>query len=98
MKRSVVFRRVAEEEFLEAIDWYNRAKVGLGDEFKSAVESMLTQISRTPERFAQTRHESRRAVMSRFPYTIHFWIEPERIVVIAVFHKARDPEDLSHRY
>ncbi len=98
MKRPVVFRRIAENEFLDAIDWYNEAREGLGDEFKIAVETMLAQISRQPERFAATRLDSRRAVMSRFPYTIHFWIEPERIVVLAVFHGARDPEDLKYRY
>lgn len=33
----------------------------------------------------------RRAVVRRFPYVIFYDVEPERIVVYAVFHCSQDP-------
>jgi plasmid stabilization system protein ParE len=31
------------------------------------------------------------ALVRRFPYAVYYRVEPERIVVIAVFHTKRDP-------
>ena len=48
--------------------------------------------------FRQVRGPVRRAVLKRFPYTIHFLDEPGRIVVLAVYHAARDPGELRQRH
>jgi hypothetical protein len=39
----------------------------------------------------------RRAVLKRFPYSIHFLNEPELIVVLAVFHASRAPKEFGRR-
>jgi plasmid stabilization system protein ParE len=97
MKRGFVLRRVAEQEFDESIAWYENQQAGLGQEFRTVIEDYFQQISDHPEWFTQVRGEVRRAVVRRFPFVIHFLIEPERIVVLSVFHTSRAPEQLKHR-
>jgi plasmid stabilization system protein ParE len=38
-----------------------------------------------------------RALTHRFPYAVYFVAEPERIVVIGVFHQHRDPSSWRDR-
>lgn len=97
MTRQVVFRRVARSEFDEAVAWYEGERVGLGLEFKDAVDEVLARIAATPLIFRAMRGPVRRAVVKRFPYTIHFLHEADQIVVLAVYHAARDPENLEAR-
>jgi plasmid stabilization system protein ParE len=98
MNREVVFRRVARSEFDEAEAWYEGEQAGLGLEFKSAVDDLLALVAQQPMLFRRVRGPVRRAVLKRFPYTIHFLDEPLRIVVLAVFHAARDPGELRQRH
>lgn len=97
MSRVIVFRRIARSEYDEAVAWYEGERAGLGLEFKSAIDAVLAVIARQPGLFRQVRSPVRRAVVRRFPYTIHFLDESERIVVLAVFHGARDPKELGRR-
>lgn len=97
MIRLVVFRRVARSEYDEAVAWYEGERAGLGLEFKNAVDELLARIEAMPLMFRAVRGPVRRAVVKRFPYTIHFLNETDRIVVLAVYHAARDPEKLEAR-
>ena len=98
MKRDLVFRRVAEKEFDEAIAWYERQRQGLGREFRAVMEQTFDRICGNPEGFPKIRGEVRRAVvLRRFPFVVHFLVEAKRIVVLAVFHASRDPEQLKSR-
>ena len=98
MKRRLVLRRVAEKEFDDAIAWYESQGEGLGREFRAAIEQYFERIADNPERFPKIRGEVRRAVvLRRFPFVIHFLIEPERIVILSVFHTSREPEQLKYR-
>ena len=89
MSFSVVFRRIAKREFDDAISWYQDRHEGLGREFSVAVEQQLERIALLPYQFACVRGDVRRAVLQRFPYSIHFIVEDDRIVVLAIFHARR---------
>jgi plasmid stabilization system protein ParE len=70
----------------------------LGLDFAAEINVFLRRIAEMPEQFPQIRGEIRRAVLRRFPYTLHFLIiEPDRIVVLAVFHVKRNPQTLEGR-
>jgi len=98
MSRPIVFRSVAQLELDEAALWYEERLPGLGLEFIDAVESLCSTIAEDPQRFPFVRNQVRRAVVLRFPYTIHYLLEADRIVVLAVFHAKRDPSRLEQRY
>ena len=98
MKRGFVLRRVAEKEFDDSIAYYEDQREGLGREFRATVEQYFQRIVDNPEWFPKVRGEVRRAVvLRRFPFVIHFLIEPKRIVVLSVFHTSRGPEQLKYR-
>jgi hypothetical protein len=82
MSLPVVFRPVAKAELEEAIIWYEKRKPGLGFDFR---------------RFRPVDQHTRRALLRRFPYAVHFAVEPKAIVVLAVFHTHRDPQLLRGR-
>lgn len=97
MTRPVVFRSVARNEYDDAVAWYEGERAGLGLDFQIAVDAALTLVARQPLSFRRVRGPVRRALLKRFPYTIHFLDEPDRIVVLAVFHASRDPQELKRR-
>ena len=98
MKRGLVLRRVAEQEFDDSIGWYENERKGLGREFRAVIEDYFKRILDDPERFPKVRGEIRRAVvLRRFPFVIHFLIEAERVVILSVFHTSRGPEQLKYR-
>lgn len=96
MSLPIVFRPVARQEMGESIAWYENERTGLGMKFADEID-MLLSIAATPEQFRQVRGEVRQAVLHRFPYTIHFLTESDRIVVLAVFHVRRNPKRLEGR-
>jgi toxin ParE1/3/4 len=84
MSRAVVFRLVARNEYDDAVAWYETQRVGLGLDFSAAIADVLALISDQPSHFRRVRGSIRRAVVSRFPYIVHFIEDPDRVVVLAV--------------
>ena len=85
------FRPVAEAEFDGAAVWYDGQRAGLGDDFVAEVQQVLDTIANQPERYPVASGDVREAPVSRFPYCIYYRVKPDKVVVIAVFHSARDP-------
>jgi hypothetical protein len=64
----------------------------LGVRFALAVEAALEVIARSPLAFQIVHPEIRRVGMRRFPYSLFFKVESNRIVVIACMHGRRNPK------
>lgn len=97
MSLPVALRRRAQNEFDDAVDWYERQRPGRGVRFALAVQRVFDLIAATPEAFTAVFGEVREAAVARFPYAIYYRIDPTQITVIAVFHTARDPADWQSR-
>lgn len=91
MSHSLVFRQQARREFDAAGDWYERERPGLGEAFLAEVEQVLRVIAINPAVFPAVFNGVRKAVVKRFPYCLYFRSRGETIVVLAVFHSARNP-------
>jgi len=89
--RQVVFRQPARREFDEAGDWYEKECAGLGLEFLGEIERLIHRIASNPEQFPILYRDVRKAVARRFPYCVYFRERNRHIVVLAVFHGARNP-------
>lgn len=98
MPLPLVFRRIAQVELDESVAWYENKRAGLGREFRIEIEKHLERIADRPERFVQVRGRVRRVVLKRFPYSIYFLPEVDRIIVLAVFHARRAPRHLERRF
>jgi plasmid stabilization system protein ParE len=87
------FHSAAERELLEAINYYNDQRPGLGYEFADAVEEAAERIRANPKgwAWASEKDELRRCQTKRFPYGLIYQVQVRRIVVVAVMHLRRRP-------
>lgn len=87
----LVFRPEALQELVEARDWYDGRKLGLGLEFVSHIEVAVERILRSPLHFVCIHGEFRSVVVRKFPYSIIYHANDQELVVISVFHHRREP-------
>jgi plasmid stabilization system protein ParE len=80
----VVFRPEAEDEALATREWYEARRAGLGKEFAQAVNEIVSRIVDAPLAYQRAHGETRRAVLSRFPYAVYYRLAGEDIVVLGV--------------
>lgn len=98
MMLPLVVRHEAEQEFDEAISWYSgQASPEWGHRFMSAVHHAFNEIQSHPERFNFHRLGTRHYQLKQFPYNIHYLVESDRIVIVAVFHQHRDDLAITER-
>jgi plasmid stabilization system protein ParE len=91
MSLAIAFRAAARDEFAEAATWYEAQRAGLGARFSDEIARCVASAAQQPELYGVVSGEIRRVVARRFPYSLYFRREAERIVVLAVFHSSRDP-------
>ena len=92
MNYVLVFRPEVPKELDEAYSWYESQELGLGDDFLEQVDEALDRVCQMPESYPAVYRDVRRAVIRRFPYTIHYRIVSSRVVVTAIFHGRRNPK------
>ena len=95
--RKVTLHEEADAEVNEAAKYYEEREPGLGLLFLAAVEEAVEKVLANPEAFQLVGDEIRRKIIGRFPYSLLYVIEPDRIRVIAVAHQKRRPGYWSHR-
>jgi plasmid stabilization system protein ParE len=88
---TIHLRRVALRDIREARDWYEQRQPGLGQAFVNAVQDGVDLIGRAPETYALVSGRTRRAPLSRFPYSILYVATRNRITITAVLHWKRHP-------
>jgi len=93
----ISIRPEAEAEIERAHTWYEDRRPGLGQEFLLALDAVLLRAAETPDTFPLIARRTHRAVLRRFPYLVFFVVEQERLVVTALFHGHRDPEQWADR-
>ena len=89
--KSLVIRKVAEQDLDEASKWYESRRTRLGAEFLMAVETAVASILAHPEVNALVHKNLRRAFIHRFPYGIFYYVEETRLVIVGVIHSSRSP-------
>lgn len=87
----VFFRETAARQARDAQDWYEAQRTGLGAEFAGNLEAVVSRLSRQPEGAPLVWQDVRRAHLKRFPWSVFYVVEPERLVVLRRLHNRRDP-------
>src|SRR5262245_32123474 len=91
MAAELIIAPEAVDDLVQAYDWYESRRVGLGEEFLTCVDALIEMIRRFPELHAIAYENYRRALVRRFPFAI-FYEHLENVVTIyCVFHTSRDP-------
>jgi plasmid stabilization system protein ParE len=75
-----------------AAAYYNQRRPGLGDEFRTEVNSAIERVCAGPSQHAIVEHGIRRGFVHRFPYSILFrLINEDTIRILVIRHHRRRP-------
>jgi plasmid stabilization system protein ParE len=91
MSLPVRFLPEARDEYDAAADWYDQQRAGLGAVFIARVREVLQRISANPKIHGTVYQDVRKAVVKQFPYVVLYREDQGEVVVVSVFHTARDP-------
>jgi plasmid stabilization system protein ParE len=75
---------MAEREAEETQLWYEGRRLGLGTEFRLALEDTIERIADQPLRYPRVHGEIRRALLRRFPYGVYYREGSDSVVVLGV--------------
>jgi hypothetical protein len=89
--KQVIIDAEAETELSESVAFYERRRSGLGLEFERAARTAVQGIQVNPQRYPLQKDGTRRLVMKRFPFVIHYLDLPDTIWVLAFAHAKRKP-------
>jgi toxin ParE1/3/4 len=91
--------RLAMAEIDHEVDYYESRQAGLGTELENEIDAAFSLILRFPEAAPQWRDRKDRRVapLDRFPFTIHYQITHEDLVVLALAHTSRRPDYWARR-
>jgi plasmid stabilization system protein ParE len=83
----------ALDEIVRAAEYFDEQVPGLGARFVDAIDAAVLEIARSPLSWPLTKHRTRKRILiSPFPYTIHYKLVDNRVVVVAIAHQSREPE------
>lgn len=91
MVAKLIIAEEAQQDIGQAYAWYEKQRVGLGEEYLSCVEACIEYISRTPESCSVVYRNFRRGLVRRFPFAVFYEFENGIVTVYSVFHNSRDP-------
>lgn len=91
MTLPVEFDPRARAELLEGIKFYHKRGGNLGAEFLAEVQRASAQVSQMPSAGSPDAFGVRRTLLRRFPYSVMYRVETERVYVLALMHQRRNP-------
>jgi hypothetical protein len=86
-----IFHPEAHEEMIESARFYEGRLAGFGSDFLTAVEQTTRRIEQFPEASPTDRSSVRKRLVSGFPFTILYEVQPDRVFIAAVMHQNRRP-------
>jgi len=94
---SFSFHPEAEEEFNQAIDYYEDIEPGLGYDFALEVHATIKRTVEFPNAWVVLEGDVRRSLVNRFPFGVLYVKESEEIFIVAVMNLHRKPEYWKNR-
>lgn len=90
---SATFHPLAEQELIDAADYYESQRPSLGLELLGEVEQSINFLIRYPEAGVRVGDSVRRLVLPKFPYSILYRVlETGEIRILAIAHHKRRPQ------
>jgi len=83
----------AQRDFDKNYWWYEEQYQGLGKEFARCVDAKIAEIQRNPLQFQIIyKDKVRRALVSRFPYSVFYVDKPKVLSIFAIQRQSRNPD------
>lgn len=92
MKLELILKEEARFEIIDAYQFYEGARVGLGEIFLNHLDRCFDRMLLQPLQFPMKRPPYREAVVTKFPFLIIFELLENSIIVYSVFNTWRNPE------
>lgn len=92
MSFELEIRPIARIEILEAYDWYEAQRAGLGVEFLEALEQFYEILHVNPHTFSYYDEPVRDGKINRFPYTVAYEVVKNTIIIYSVFMVRQHPD------
>jgi hypothetical protein len=89
--RALRYHPKATAEAFRSAEFYETRLAGLGAEFLDELDRTVMQVEHDPERQAADKSGIRSVRLTRFPFRIHYVVDPDRIRILAVAHSSRKP-------
>lgn len=86
-------KQEALAEIEDAYYYYEEQQAGLGDVFQKFLDKCFKSIMNSSSGFKKVSGERRQVVVKKFPFVVIYEIFDNTIVVFAVFHTRRNPND-----
>ncbi|HTV41789.1 MAG TPA: type II toxin-antitoxin system RelE/ParE family toxin [Candidatus Sulfotelmatobacter sp.] len=81
----------ADAEFAQAVRYYAGIDPKLGLRFYNEIERVITAACKHPDRFFRFSPPARRVHARKFPYSVVYLDQPDRVWIVAVMHVKRRP-------
>lgn len=85
------FHPDARMELLEAVEYYENSRTGLGTEFLNSINEALESIRSMPLAYPLVGRDIHRLLVKRFPYGVVYSVQEESVRIWAVMHLKRRP-------
>jgi plasmid stabilization system protein ParE len=87
--KRAVFHPEAGQDYLEAVEYYTAISIELGKRFDSEIQRLVGEVRRDPQPFFRFHHPAQRALLSKFPYSVVYLEQADRVWIVAVMHAKR---------
>jgi toxin ParE1/3/4 len=94
---AVIYHPEAQAEVIEAAKFYNDRVPGLGADLLREIDRAVVRILQTPTRWRTIEEDIRRYYIERFPYSIIYRVEGNKLRILTLKHNRRKPEHWKHR-
>ena len=97
MSRVLLTPPAARADLADAVTWYGARAPEIVPQFREALWATGLRVAENPKQFPPSSHQTRRALLRRFPYLVIFRETRSAVYVVAVFHTSRDPRQWRQR-
>jgi plasmid stabilization system protein ParE len=91
MSWRLIVRREARSELAEAVDWYQSQHPDFGNRFLRAFLEAVNKLAENPYLFQRLDGDIRRVRLRDFPSNRLYFIQEDRVVIVACSHAKRRP-------
>ncbi|MEP6681662.1 MAG: type II toxin-antitoxin system RelE/ParE family toxin [Parafilimonas sp.] len=90
---TITFRQRAIKEYAESTAWYKQHSVQACENFVTTIEAELNSIVKSPHSHRNNYKHFYEAKMKKFPFSIIYFIDQEKqvVVITTLFHHKRNP-------
>jgi plasmid stabilization system protein ParE len=91
LRKRIRIQSQAQAEINEAFEWYFKRSASAAEAFLAEIGVSMEQIASQPQLYPPYTRNTRRRILSRFPYSVIFQEKNHCILVVAVAHAKRRP-------